>query len=312
MGVIETATGVEADQQGLRRRQHPVAIDDPAQAAAGDEFGDEVRAHAVADVFLAPVVDREDVGVAEGRDRLGVLTEAPMEPGFVGARRGEQLHRHLAFELEVDRFVGDRMHTAAQRGTELIAATEDSAVEGVNCCRHGFSQAIASGSKMRGMLLRPRRPIDRALLVASAAVAIGIGLIVFAFTTATTGRDATGLPDALETISPEDGDEVLRQTAVVVDLLGGYTGELIIDRQTIPVRSVALTDDSIVPGQEVGADILVTSFDPGSATLTFQPRQGAPIESFATGTHQVTVVYWPQTQGRDAARSFTWQFKVTA
>ncbi len=162
------------------------------------------------------------------------------------------------------------------------------------------------------MSLRPRRPIDRALLIASAAIAIGVGLIVYAFSVAVTGREATGLPPEIEAVSPQPGDRVLRQAEIVVDLAGGYTGELTIDRVALPTESIALTNDQIEPGQDVGGDILVTRFDPGNATLSFQPQQGAPIESFATGTHQVSVVYWPLTDGRRAARSYTWQFTVTA
>ena len=69
------------------------------------------------------------------------------------------------------------------------------------------------------MALHARPPSTRPwLLAASIAVAIGLAMIAFAFASSSTGRDATGLPDAIETIAPEDGDEVLRQTRSVVDL----------------------------------------------------------------------------------------------
>ena len=162
---------------------------------------------------------------------------------------------------------------------------------------------------MSGML-RIRRPIDKGLLVASAVIALGLGLIALAFASATTGRAALGLPDPVERISPGKGDSVLRQAEIVADLAPGYTGRLVIDRKAIEVVEVAAAVN-VRPGQQVNQGVLVTKFDPGSNTLTYQPQEGAPIASFATGPHEVTVFYWKLTDPADV-RSFTWQFSVTA
>lgn len=157
---------------------------------------------------------------------------------------------------------------------------------------------------------RPRRRIDKGLLVASLVLALGVTLIAVAFATATTGRDALGLPEAIDRIDPEMGDEVLRQSSVVADLAAGYEGRLIIDKRELEVQTITV-DQEVEPGQTVNQGVLVTRFDPGSGTLTYQPQEGAPIESFATGTHEVTVIYWKAIDPTNA-RSFTWQFKVTA
>jgi hypothetical protein len=159
-------------------------------------------------------------------------------------------------------------------------------------------------------MARTRRPIDKGLLVASMALALGLFLVVFALNSATTGRAALGLPEAIDAISPAKNDEVLRQTAVVADLAPGYEGKLIIDRREIEVQTVA-AETNVQPNQQVNQDILVTKFDPGSGTLTFQPQEGAPIEAFATGTHEVKVIYW-RLADPTQTRSYTWQFKVTA
>jgi hypothetical protein len=52
-------------------------------------------------------------------------------------------------------------------------------------------------------------------------------------------------------------------------------------------------------------------FDLSQNTILFLPRQGATIEEFAPGDHQMTVVYWKLDESRDDARTFTWNFKVS-
>lgn len=158
--------------------------------------------------------------------------------------------------------------------------------------------------KLRG------RPLDKGLLVASAVLALGLTLVGFAFVSAQTGGDADGLPEQIEFISPGVGDRVLRQSSITVDLMSGHSGRLIIDGMEIEVVEVTAAEE-VQPGQVVGEDILVTRFDPGSRILTYQPQEGAPIAAFATGLHEVKVIYWDDREP-DRARSFTWQFRVTA
>ena len=51
-------------------------------------------------------------------------------------------------------------------------------------------------------------------------------------------------------------------------------------------------------------------FEPGNAVLTFQPTEGAPIEKFNEGLHDVNVIYWKTADGPDTARSYRWSFNV--
>jgi hypothetical protein len=157
-----------------------------------------------------------------------------------------------------------------------------------------------------------RRPIDRTKLLVSAGFALGFVLVIAGLLSATTGRSALGLPKEVEQISPGRGDSVLRQSEVMADLVPGYTGELVIDGQTLPVVEVGTT--LVDPGQVASQDVeipLSTRFDSGSNVLRYLPQEGAPIERFDPGPHEVKVVYWPIDEGRDAALSYTWQFDVS-
>ena len=53
-----------------------------------------------------------------------------------------------------------------------------------------------------------------------------------------------------------------------------------------------------------------TIYEPGNATLTFDPSENAAISSFSQGVHVVTLLYWPLLEGRTSARSFSWTFEV--
>ena len=83
--------------------------------------------------------------------------------------------------------------------------------------------------------------LDRRRLVLSLVLAAALVGIWFALTTAETDPQRK-LPAAVENVSPADGELVLRQTQVVVDLAPGYRGKLFIDGQEIPlverIRSV--------------------------------------------------------------------------
>ena len=65
----------------------------------------------------------------------------------------------------------------------------------------------------------------------------------------------------------------------------------------------------VAPGEQVEVPPGAV-FEPGNATLTFTPGEGAPIEHFDPGEHTVSVVYWRTVDGRDTARTYTWTFEV--
>ncbi len=161
---------------------------------------------------------------------------------------------------------------------------------------------------------RARRRIDRGLLLVSLVIAVGLALIVFGFTTALTGDDGLDRPEAIEAVRPnEDAVQVLQQDRIVVDLEAGYEARLIVNGVDIPTARIGETDvdpsEAAEPGQQV--DLPTTAvFDPGNATISFQPIEGAAVESFDQGTNEVTVVYWLIEEGPEQARLYSWEFEV--
>lgn len=158
---------------------------------------------------------------------------------------------------------------------------------------------------------RPRRRIDRTLLLASLVVAVGLALVVRGVLVGITGDDRANLPELVEQVVPvPDAVQVLSQSNVFVDLAPDHTGVLVIDGVEIPTVAVdEIGSVAIEPGQQVDVPA-VTIYEPGNATLTFTPSADAPIEEFVDGVHEVQVIYWRIDQGRQRARSYTWTFTV--
>ncbi len=161
---------------------------------------------------------------------------------------------------------------------------------------------------------RPTRRIDRGLLISSLVIAVGLILVVFGLTTAITGDDGIDRPDAIESVQPvENAVQVLQQERVVVDLQPGYEARLVIDGIELPTTVIGQSDvdpfDQALPGQQV--DLPTTAvFDPGNAVISFQPVDGAPIESFTEGVHEARVIFWRIEDGPEQALSYRWEFNV--
>jgi hypothetical protein len=159
--------------------------------------------------------------------------------------------------------------------------------------------------------VRRRRRIDRGLLLASAGIAVGLVLVGLGVLVSVTGDEATNLPDEIEGIAPvPDAVQVLSQSSVFVDLINTYTGVLVIDG--VELETIDLSDIgsvSVEPGQQIDIPP-ATVYEPGNATLTYTPSEGAAIETFETGLHRVQVIYWPIEEDRSRARLYTWTFNV--
>jgi hypothetical protein len=161
---------------------------------------------------------------------------------------------------------------------------------------------------------RSKRRLDRGLLIASLVIACGLVLVIFGVTTALTGNDGIDRPEAIESVQPvENAVQVLQQERVVVDLQPGYEARLVIDGIELPTTVIGQSDvdpfDQPEPGQQV--DLPTTAvFDPGNAVISFQPVEGALIESFSEGLHEARVIYWRIEDGPEQARSYRWEFNV--
>jgi len=83
-------------------------------------------------------------------------------------------------------------------------------------------------------------------VIASLAIAVGFVAIALGLSSAVTGREAAGLPDQIESVQPgRSATQVLSQDKVVVDLVDGYTGELVINNIQLPTFSL----DQLPPAQ---------------------------------------------------------------
>jgi hypothetical protein len=155
-----------------------------------------------------------------------------------------------------------------------------------------------------------RRRIDRNLLLASLAIAVGIVLIVFALARAETGSPEAAYPSAVEDVSPvPNAVQVLGQTQVIVDLAEGHEGRMEIDGVALDtIHLDELPTANVEPGAQIDVPPGVV-FEPGNATLTFTPGEGSPIERFDEGRHTARVIFWRSDAGPDAARSYTWSFQ---
>ena len=159
-----------------------------------------------------------------------------------------------------------------------------------------------------------RRRLDRGLLAASLVIAAGLVLIIYGFTSAVTGNDGIDRPEAIESVQPvENAIQVLQQDQIVVDLQPGFEGRLVVDGVELPTTIIGQSEvdpnAQPEPGQQI--DLPTTAvFDPGNAVLSFQPVEGALIESFSEGEHEVTVFFWPIEDGPRQARAYTWTFNV--
>jgi hypothetical protein len=161
---------------------------------------------------------------------------------------------------------------------------------------------------------RPKRRPDRGLLIASLAIAFGLIMVIFAVTTARTGNDGIDRPDAIESVQPvENAVQVLQQERVVVDLRSGYEARLVIDGIELPTTVIGESDvdpfEQPAPGEQI--DLPTTAvFDPGNNVISFQPVEGALIESFTEGLHEAQVIFWKIEEGPEQALSYRWEFTV--
>ena len=97
VGVVEPLGHLEGDQQALRWRQagrRPV--EDLQQASPEEDL-----CHQVGGRGLTPVVDRQQVGVAQGGRRLGLSPETAKEPALLTQTRSKALDRYPATEEQV-------------------------------------------------------------------------------------------------------------------------------------------------------------------------------------------------------------------
>lgn len=157
-------------------------------------------------------------------------------------------------------------------------------------------------------IVRTRREIIEMVLI-SLGFATGLMLIVWGVSGSVTGREALGIPDEIERVSPAPNDtQVLSRTEIFVDLAAGLEAELIVNGVTLETARLGEVE-GLAPGAQV--ELPPTAiYDPGNFSIRFQPQEGAAIEEWELGVHNVTVVYWDAEKGRASSASFSWSFEV--
>jgi hypothetical protein len=140
---------------------------------------------------------------------------------------------------------------------------------------------------------------------------VGLLLIVLGFMGGTTGRDVLGYPDAVISVSPAPNDrQVLSQTEISVDLADGYEAVLVLDGLELPTSRLEDVAGGLPePGEQL--ELPPTAiYDQGNSLIRFEPQDGALVERYSQGVHDVQVIFWKIEDGRGTARSYSWSFEV--
>ena len=116
--------------------------------------------------------------------------------------------------------------------------------------------------------------------MASFTIALCIVAIGLALSLAVTGDEGADLPGQIERVEPVSGaTQTPAQTSVLVDLAAGYEGVLVIDGLELETVNLSDLRDETTPGQQVTLPP-TTVYEPGNATLTFDPSPNSTITTF--------------------------------
>jgi hypothetical protein len=135
---------------------------------------------------------------------------------------------------------------------------------------------------------RYRALVAIALLAAAAALFLGVRAAD------TGGEDAVEVrsrPDVVEHVYPPNGDQVLRQSEIGIDLAPGYDGTLVVNGQPIPEEELRR-----VPEQN---------------QIFFLPGEDTTFPKLPGGQNCVTALVWSSAAGPGVAdETFRWCFEA--
>lgn len=143
---------------------------------------------------------------------------------------------------------------------------------------------------------RPRMSDARHRLLVGGLIVSGCLVLLAAVqATDTNPREpvtVSGRPDVVEHLIPGQGDDVIRQAQLGIDLAPGYEGALVLNGVAIPTPELRQ-----VPQQN---------------QVYFTPAAGKVVERLEAGTNCMTAVVWKSAVGRGSTsdQSFTWCFNA--
>ena len=143
-----------------------------------------------------------------------------------------------------------------------------------------------------------RAPLSTAryrAVVAVALAAAGVALFLAVRSTDTGGEDRVAVqsqPDLVEHVYPRNGDRVLRQSEIGIDLAPGHEAMLIVNGQPIPDEQLRR-----VPEQN---------------QVFFQPGEGTVFPELPAGRTCVAAVVWRSSTGQGADdQTVRWCFEAS-
>lgn len=127
----------------------------------------------------------------------------------------------------------------------------------------------------------------RLVYIGLAATAVAVIALAVAFGG---GGDPLVLPGPIESVSPGPGDTAIVQTAIEVDLSGGYVADIAVDGMPIPPKELSIVEATGVYRWQPAADSLV-------------------MDTWTPGPHTVRVT-WDTASGLADPGSYEWTFRI--
>ncbi len=143
-------------------------------------------------------------------------------------------------------------------------------------------------------------------IIGPALITLGVILVIFALLLTTRGSEdirVEGNP-TIETLIPEANSEVLRQSAVGIDLISGYAAELTINGIPIPPDQINVLRDEENPRESASTG---GSFSSTLNRFVFQPLEGRAVPELLGGRNCVVAEFWPLSDP-SSRRKIEWCF----
>lgn len=138
---------------------------------------------------------------------------------------------------------------------------------------------LAAG-RMNPMPTAVRRSIIAVLLLIAGSAVYGL--------TQLNSGPSKPLDTIVESTDPKDGDKILQQAQITIDLMAGWDASMTIDGRIIP-------EDQLIKVREQGL-------------IKFQPGPGKALEYFPAGQNCIVLTYWQTRTGPQDSFDKTWCF----